>query len=207
MGRGLRFGATRIAVAGFICGMAAALGAAEIDPALLAGMKARSIGPAGMSGRVAAIDAVESRSRHRLRRRGDRRRLEVDRTAASPGSRSSTTSRSPRSARSPSIQPNPAIVWVGTGEGNVRNSASVGNGVYRSLDGGETWTHLGLEATERIHRIVLHPDDPDVAWVAALGPRVGRERRARRLQDRPTAARAGARSSTSTRRPARADVA
>ncbi len=64
---------------------------------------------------------------------------------------------------------NPAIVWVGTGEGNVRNSASVGNGIYRSVDGGETWTHLGLDATERIHRIVLHPDNPDIAWVAALG--------------------------------------
>lgn len=66
-------------------------------------------------------------------------------------------------------QRNPAIVWVGTGEGNVRNSASVGNGIYRSADGGNTWSHLGLEGSERIHRIVLHPDDPDVAWVAALG--------------------------------------
>jgi len=58
---------------------------------------------------------------------------------------------------------------VGTGEANVRNSVSVGNGVYRSLDGGRTWSHLGLDATEHISRIVLHPTDPDVAWVAALG--------------------------------------
>ena len=58
---------------------------------------------------------------------------------------------------------------MGTGEGNPRNSVSIGNGVYRSLDGGQTWTHLGLEKTERIHRIVLHPADPNVAWVAALG--------------------------------------
>ena len=67
------------------------------------------------------------------------------------------------------FQANPDVVWVGTGEGNPRNSVSVGNGVYRSLDGGQTWSHLGLEKTEHIHRIVLHPTDPDVAWVAALG--------------------------------------
>ena len=67
------------------------------------------------------------------------------------------------------FQPNPDIVWVGSGEGNVRNSVSIGNGVYRSMDGGKTWSHLGLEKTERIHRVVLHPTNPDVAWVAALG--------------------------------------
>ncbi|MEA2692699.1 MAG: hypothetical protein QOJ16_2086, partial [Acidobacteriota bacterium] len=64
---------------------------------------------------------------------------------------------------------NPDVVWVGTGEANTRNSVSVGNGVYRSLDGGKTWAHLGLDATEHIARIVLHPTNPDVAWVAALG--------------------------------------
>src|SRR6185436_18967675 len=64
---------------------------------------------------------------------------------------------------------NPDVVWVGTGEGNPRNSVSVGNGVYRSLDGGRTWKHLGLAATEHITRIVIHPTNPDVAWVAALG--------------------------------------
>src|SRR6185295_17908401 len=63
------------------------------------------------------------------------------------------------------FQANPEIVWVGTGEGNVRNSASVGNGVYRTLDGGKTWRHLGLEGTERIRHIALDPKNPDVAWV------------------------------------------
>ncbi|HVE69213.1 MAG TPA: hypothetical protein VNB64_11580, partial [Solirubrobacteraceae bacterium] len=67
------------------------------------------------------------------------------------------------------FQPNPQIVWVGSGEGNVRNSVSIGRGVFRSLDGGRTWSHLGLEATERIARVVLHPTDPDTAWVAAMG--------------------------------------
>ena len=80
-------------------------------------------------------------------------------------------------------QANPDIVWVGTGEGNPRNSVSIGNGVYRSLDGGRTWAHLGLEKTEHIHRIVLHPTDPNVAWVAALGAGLGGEPGARRVQD------------------------
>lgn len=65
------------------------------------------------------------------------------------------------------------VVWLGTGENNPRNSSSVGDGVYRSTDGGDTWRHLGLAATEKIGRIRVHPRDPDVAWVAALGPTWG----------------------------------
>jgi photosystem II stability/assembly factor-like uncharacterized protein len=64
---------------------------------------------------------------------------------------------------------NPEILWAGTGEQNNRQSTSWGNGVYRSLDGGATWTHLGLERTRHIGGIAVHPDDPDVAYVAALG--------------------------------------
>jgi photosystem II stability/assembly factor-like uncharacterized protein len=63
----------------------------------------------------------------------------------------------------------PSILYVGTGEPNNRQSSSWGNGVYRSLDGGRTWTHLGLEDTHHIGRIVVHPKDADVAYVAALG--------------------------------------
>ena len=61
------------------------------------------------------------------------------------------------------------IVWVGTGEGNGRNSSSWGNGVYRSTDAGRTWTHLGLENTHDIPRLAVDPRNPDVAHVAALG--------------------------------------
>ncbi|HEX2550554.1 MAG TPA: hypothetical protein VHK64_03090, partial [Nocardioidaceae bacterium] len=64
---------------------------------------------------------------------------------------------------------NPDVVWVGTGEDNVRNSVSVGDGVYRSLDGGRTWRHLGLEKTERIAKVLVSPRDSRVAWVGALG--------------------------------------
>jgi photosystem II stability/assembly factor-like uncharacterized protein len=145
---------------------------AGIDPDLLAGMKVRSIGPAVMSGRVVAVAAVES----------DPQTIYVgggisgvwksidggltfepifdDQPVASIGAIAV-------------FQANPSIVWVGTGEGNPRNSASVGNGVYRSLDAGRTWQHLGLDKTERIRRIMLHPTNPDVVWVAAEGQEWG----------------------------------
>jgi len=61
------------------------------------------------------------------------------------------------------------VLWLGSGEGDPRNSVSYGRGVWRSTDGGANWTHLGLEGTERIKRIVVDPRDPDVALVCALG--------------------------------------
>jgi len=64
----------------------------------------------------------------------------------------------------------PKTVWVGTGETWVRNSVSIGDGVYRSTDGGDTWEHLGLEHSERIARIAVSPKDGDVVYVCALGP-------------------------------------
>jgi photosystem II stability/assembly factor-like uncharacterized protein len=145
---------------------------AALDPGLLAGISARSIGPAGMSGRVPAIAAVESNPNV------------VYAGAAAGGVWKSTNGgltwtplfddQAVASIGAIAIDPqNPDVVWVGTGEGNPRNSASIGNGVYRSLDGGRTWAHLGLEKTERIYRIVVHPRNPDVVWVAALGQEWG----------------------------------
>ena len=64
---------------------------------------------------------------------------------------------------------NPNVIWVGTGEPNNRQSSPWGNGVYRSLDAGRTWIHLGLEETHHIARIQVHPRDPDIAYVAAVG--------------------------------------
>ena len=61
------------------------------------------------------------------------------------------------------------VLWLGAGEGDPRNSVSYGDGVYRSTDGGATWTHLGLSDTERIKRIVVDPRNADVALVCALG--------------------------------------
>jgi photosystem II stability/assembly factor-like uncharacterized protein len=142
--------------------------AADIDPALLAGLKARSVGPAGMSGRVAAIDVAPN----------DPNTIYVG--AATGGVWKSTNGGSHWQpifddqdvhaigaiAVSPS---NPDVVWVGTGEGNVRNSASVGRGIYRSLDAGRSWQHMGLKDSERIHRVIVHPRDPDTVYVAAMG--------------------------------------
>src|SRR5215831_7385276 len=63
----------------------------------------------------------------------------------------------------------PSIIWVGSGEPNNRQSSSWGDGVYRSLDAGRTWKNMGLAATYHIGRIVIHPRNPDVVYVAALG--------------------------------------
>jgi photosystem II stability/assembly factor-like uncharacterized protein len=135
-------------------------------------MKARSIGPAAMSGRVASIDVVQSNTNV------------IYVGAATGGVWKSTDGgfnfkplfddQPVHAVGAVAVnQSSPEIVWVGTGEGNPRNSASVGKGVYKSMDGGETWQHLGLEKTERIHRIVLHPTNPNVAWAAALGQEWG----------------------------------
>ena len=64
---------------------------------------------------------------------------------------------------------NPDIVWVGTGEENARNSVQWGDGVYKSTDGGETFTHMGLRETFQIGHIAIHPTNPDIVYVAALG--------------------------------------
>jgi len=63
----------------------------------------------------------------------------------------------------------PSIVWVGAGEANNRQSSSWGNGVYKSMDGGKSWTNVGLKETHHIGRIVVHPADPNIAYVAAAG--------------------------------------
>lgn len=64
---------------------------------------------------------------------------------------------------------NPNIMYAGTGEQQNRQSSSYGNGIYRSDDGGDTWTHLGLEETRHTGRIVIHPTDPDIVYFGAVG--------------------------------------
>ena len=63
----------------------------------------------------------------------------------------------------------PEVIYAGTGEAFIRSNVSVGNGVWKSTDGGDNWEHLGLEKTGRISRIIVHPDNPDMVYVAALG--------------------------------------
>ena len=141
---------------------------AQFDPELFSGLKARSIGPANMSGRIGAIDAVASNPN-------------IIYVGAATGglwkSEDGGITWNPLMDDQPvsSIgaitinQYNPNIVWVGTGEAAPRNSVGVGRGVYLTLDGGKTWRLLGLEKTEKISKILLDPDDPDVAYVGALG--------------------------------------
>lgn len=148
------------------------ISAQQVDTSLFHGMKVRSIGPAGMSGRIASIDAVEA----------DHQIIFIG--TATGGVWKSTNSGidwNPVFDNEPvsSIgavaiyQANPNIVWVGTGESNIRNSAGVGRGVYKSLDGGKTWDFLGLDKTETISQIRLDPTNPNVAYVAALGTNWG----------------------------------
>lgn len=63
----------------------------------------------------------------------------------------------------------PAVVWVGTGEPHIRSNVSVGDGVYRSTDAGKTWTNMGLRNTGRISRVVIHPTNPEIVFIASLG--------------------------------------
>jgi photosystem II stability/assembly factor-like uncharacterized protein len=63
----------------------------------------------------------------------------------------------------------PNVVWVGTGEPHIRSNVSVGDGVYKSTDAGKSWTNMGLRATGRVSRVVIHPGNPDVVYIASLG--------------------------------------
>lgn len=63
----------------------------------------------------------------------------------------------------------PEIVWVGTGESFIRSNVSIGNGVWKSMDGGDHWEHMGLDKTGRIGRMIVHPSNPDIAYAAAVG--------------------------------------
>jgi len=141
---------------------------AKGDPQLFAGLKARSIGPANMSGRIGAIDAVVSNPNiiYVGAATGGLWKSEDGGLTWMPVFDDQPVSSIGAIAIN---QSNPDIVWVGTGEAAPRNSVGVGRGVYLTIDGGKTWEFLGLEKTEKISKILLDPDDPDVAYVGAMG--------------------------------------
>jgi photosystem II stability/assembly factor-like uncharacterized protein len=64
---------------------------------------------------------------------------------------------------------NPEVIYVGTGEGLHRPDLSVGDGIFKSVDGGATWKHAGLPDVQQVGRIVVHPENPDVVFVAGMG--------------------------------------
>jgi hypothetical protein len=140
----------------------------SLDMDYLKGMKARSIGPGGMSGRVTAIDV-------------QRNDPEVFYVGTASGGLWKTVNggtnfipvfddQEVASIGAVAIDPsNPDVVWAGTGEGNPRNSLNGGHGIYKSPDGGRTWNLQGLENTRHIHRIIVHPGNPSVVYAGAIG--------------------------------------
>ncbi len=140
----------------------------DFDMKLLQDLKPRNIGPGGMSGRVTAIDVVNSNP-------------DVMYVGTASGGLWKSTSGGIKwepifdeevtsSVGAVTIQQsNPSVIWVGTGEGNPRNSLNGGFGIFKSLDGGKNWKAMGLENTRHIHRVVIDPTNPDVVYAAAIG--------------------------------------
>ena len=143
---------------------------AAFDTATISGLGARNIGSATMSGRIAAIAARAEPDGKTLMLVG----------AASGGVWKSndggTTFRpifdkqTSQSIGALALDPNhPDTYWAGTGESWMRNSVSVGDGVYKTVDGGETWTKVGLPNSEHIAKIIVDPSDSDTVYVCVPG--------------------------------------
>ncbi len=147
---------------------AASAAGPRFDSSTFGGLKARPIGPAVMGGRIAAIDAVHEDGKLRIwigsagggvwlsRNGGTTFKPVFDEQTMSIGAVKVDRS-------------DPDRVWVGTGEPWTRNSVSIGTGVYKTENGGDDWIHVGLADTERISRILIHPEEPDTVWVCATG--------------------------------------
>ena len=136
--------------------------------ALLNTMRWRELGPATMGGRIDDIAVVESDSRiiYAGAASGGIFKTINGGTTWTPIFDNEAVPGIGDIAIAPS---DPSIIYVGTGEPNNRQSSSWGNGVYKSIDAGKTWKHIGLVETHHIGRIVVHPTNPDVAYVAAAG--------------------------------------
>lgn len=135
---------------------------------LLRRLEWRNIGPAIMGGRIDDLAVVEQdpRTVYMATASGGLFKTVNSGTTWRPIFDDQATSSIGDVTVAPS---NPGIVWVGTGEPNNRQSSSWGHGVYKSTNGGETWEHMGLAETHHIGRIVIHPDNPDIVYVAAAG--------------------------------------
>jgi photosystem II stability/assembly factor-like uncharacterized protein len=158
-------------VALFLCATVSRSEETSYSSASISGLGTRNIGSATMSGRISAIAAAREPSG----------KITVFVGAASGGvwkSDDGGTRYRPVFDEQPvqsigaiALDPkNSKNVWVGTGESWTRNSVSIGNGVYKSTDGGETWTHAGLENSERVAKIAVSPKNSDIVYAAVPGP-------------------------------------
>jgi photosystem II stability/assembly factor-like uncharacterized protein len=142
--------------------------AQQLDMKLLEDMKPRNIGPAGMSGRITAIDVVTSNPQ--IIYAGSASGGLWKSESGGIGWQPVMDSVSILSIGAVAIdQSNPDVVWVGTGEGNPRNSVTGGYGLYRTLDAGKTWQSMGLENTRNIHRIIIDKTNSNIVYVGAIG--------------------------------------
>ncbi len=146
----------------------AAAQAPAIDSAFAAGLRWRPVGPANMSGRVTDVEGLPSPSRtfYAASAAGGVWKTTNGGTTFKPLFQNERVV----SAGDLAIAPSDSMqIWLGTGEEDSRNTISPGGGIYKSTDGGETWQLLGLEKTEHIGRVIVHPTNPDIVYVAALG--------------------------------------
>jgi photosystem II stability/assembly factor-like uncharacterized protein len=138
------------------------------DPRMLDVLVARPLGPANMGGRIVDVAVAEGRpsTLYVASATGGLWKTVNNGTTWTPVFDHEATVSLGAVAVAPS---NPDVVWVGTGEANARNSVSWGDGVYKSTDGGKTWHNMGLHDSAHVGRVVIHPRNPDVVYVAALG--------------------------------------
>jgi photosystem II stability/assembly factor-like uncharacterized protein len=148
--------------------VAAAKSDGTLPAEVIRSLQWRSIGPATMAGRVTAIAVYEADPTTYWIATASGGLVKTTNNGLSfehQFDRESTVSIGDVAV----AQSNKNIVWVGTGEANPRNSASYGDGVYKSTDGGKTWKNMGLKETFQIGKILIHPTNPDIVYVGALG--------------------------------------
>ncbi|MCB0625707.1 MAG: glycosyl hydrolase, partial [Saprospiraceae bacterium] len=141
----------------------------SLEKIALSGLAFRSIGPAVTSGRVIDIDVnpQDHTEYYVASGHGSLWKTTNGGVTFSPIFDGQTSFAMGAVTLDPS---NPKVVWVGTGENNAHSYVIPGDGVYKSEDGGKSWTNKGLKESQHIGAIVVHPDDPNTVWVAAYGP-------------------------------------
>ncbi len=138
------------------------------DPSLVDDLRWRNIGPANMQGRVTDIEALDADYRHVLvasASGGVFKSVNAGTTWEPIFDKYGTSNIGDIAV----CQKDPNLIWVGTGESCTRNSVGWGDGVYKSTDGGNTFANMGLRESHHISEVLIHPENPDIVFVAAQG--------------------------------------